>query len=365
MSEIDTAAQESIAMARSRGLLGRAPSRGGTATAGIVLSDAALGTRDLGRYLFVLVNYLHAAGHDVYLSGNGELLASLATKRYARMLLETSQVRLLPERDQTQPFDVLLHDGSVGSVPDGTAKEVKLVRGRRLTQARHAYDVLFPYMLHPKYYATGEALNVGQLRNGQRTRRLLFAGNVSERYANPAINTKYGKLDRFRIVERLRADLSGDEMIVMSAAEADRREQTTCGPRFTLIDTSTGDRIPKHRWLATLGQSDFFLACPGVDMPLSHNLVEAMSVGAIPVTQCADYFDPPLRHGYECMAHAGHDVAAAVRTVLAMPDTEILTMRAHVIAHYERYLTPAAFERRVLNHAAPRLRLGLNFMPAV
>jgi hypothetical protein len=48
----------------------------------------------------------------------------------------------------------------------------------------------------------------------------------------------------------------------------------------------------------TLSHFNFFLACPGFIMPYSHNVVEAMSVGAIPVIQdtYAHMFFPTLKH---------------------------------------------------------------------
>src|SRR5205823_2507023 len=66
-------------------------------------------------------------------------------------------------------------------------------------------------------------------------------------------------------------------------------------------------RISKHvlqglDYLRFIGACDFFLAPPGCAMPLSHNLIEAMSLGAIPILNYGDYLDPPLRDGVDCLA---------------------------------------------------------------
>ena len=89
-------------------------------------------------------------------------------------------------------------------------------------------------------------------------------------------------------------------------------------------------------------------------MPLSHNLVEAMSVGCIPLTQYGDFFDPPLRDGVDCIAHGGTDIVDRARAVLAMDDARVETLRRNVIAYYERYLSVDAFIRRVLEHPGQR-----------
>ena len=49
------------------------------------------------------------------------------------------------------------------------------------------------------------------------------------------------------------------------------------------------ERIKAEAALDALAKADFFLACPGVGMPLCHNLIEAIAAGAIPILQYAAY----------------------------------------------------------------------------
>ena len=54
--------------------------------------------------------------------------------------------------------------------------------------------------------------------------------------------------------------------------------------------------IPMDELRQWLAKFDFFFALPGVVMPFSHNIIEAMSVGCIPFLQqsYAEMFKPPL-----------------------------------------------------------------------
>lgn len=50
-----------------------------------------------------------------------------------------------------------------------------------------------------------------------------------------------------------------------------------------------------------LASADFFLCQPGEIMPQCHNIVEAMAVGTIPLTNYPDWLSPPLVDGREAL----------------------------------------------------------------
>ena len=155
-----------------------------------------------------------------------------------------------------------------------------------------------------------------------------------------------------------------DERIFRTGSEfASELESGRLENQFVFVDNVQGNRVAKSSWLRTLGRCRFFLACPGVDMPLSHNIVEAMSVGCIPLTQYGGFFDPPLRDGHECVAHHGDDVVERAQTVLTMDPAKIETLRENVVSYYERHLSVDAFRRRVLERPGQTVRVGMNFMP--
>ncbi|MCP4317962.1 MAG: hypothetical protein GY789_18555 [Hyphomicrobiales bacterium] len=324
--------------------------------------------RDLGRYLYILVKYLRLTGYETTLRGQNDLAARMREKRWANRLLEDDGVHLKSRsqpagRAEHGPNDILVHDGDDAAGYFAGLKQFRLVKGRRLTLQPTSYDVLFPYMLHPKYYADGRYLNIAKYRAKNRNIGLFFSGNYNDRYRDPSILAKYGKLQRTALLEMLLDGLSSEQIFRTGADMESELATGRLEKKFVFADNLGGFRVAKGRWLETLGHCQFFLACPGVDMPLSHNLVEAMSVGCIPLTQYGDYFDPPMRDGRECVSHNGSDIVAKAQSVLAMDASEIEALRTHVIAYYERYLSVDAFRRRVLEYPGRQVRLGMNFMP--
>lgn len=340
--------------------------RRGEARAHILLTDDALVARDLGRYLFILVTYLRLSGYSAVLYGRSDLGTRIEAQKWAGRLLKDAGVHLNGGSTDPVPAgadDIVLHSGDIATGQFAGLKHFQLIKGRRLTRQPADYDVLFPYMLHPKYYTDGRYLKVSGYRSKSRNIGLFFSGNYDERYSNPAIFEKYGTLQRTAILDLLLDRLPADRIFRTSSEFASELETQNLQTQFVFVDNLKGTRVAKGRWLETLAQCRFFLACPGVDMPLAHNLVEAMSVGCVPLTQCGDFFDPPLRDGHECIAHSGDDVVEKAQTVLSMDPSQIERLRANVIAYYERYLSVDAFRRRVLEHPGQTVRVGMNFMP--
>jgi hypothetical protein len=107
-------------------------------------------------------------------------------------------------------------------------------------------------------------------------------------------------------------------------------------------------RIAETHWLEALATSDFFLCPPGYVMPMCHNTVEAMAVGAIPIINYPEWFDPHLVHGDNCIGFDNKaDLLSRLDDVLAMDAEAIARMRQRVIAYHDEYLAPEAFVRRI------------------
>lgn len=330
----------------------------------MLLADTTLVDRDLGRYLYVLVKYLALAGFEVTVRGAKDLHTRIVAQRWAGQLLEEPRVRIDgPVPGKPGETDIVVTDGADVAASLADLKTFQLIKGRRQTRQPGSYDVLFPYMLHPKYYANGSHLGVAQYRTKPRNVGLFFSGNYDERYRNPAILEKFGTLQRPMLLDLLFEGLHEEQLF---RASPDFDSELASGHherQFVFVDNQQGNRVAKRHWLETLGQCRFFLACPGVDMPLSHNLVEAMSVGCVPLTQYGDYFDPPLRDGVDCVAHSGSDIVDRARAVLSMDETQVALLRRNAVDYYEQHLSVDAFVRRVLEHPGQRVRIGMNFMP--
>ncbi len=104
--------------------------------------------------------------------------------------------------------------------------------------------------------------------------------------------------------------------------------------------------IPLEEVRNYLSKFRYFLCCPGVFAPLSHNLVEAMSSGTIPVIQksYADFIYPALEHQKNAIIFEDeNDLNNWLQKALfEISDAEYLLMKENVKYYYEKYLHPAS-----------------------
>jgi hypothetical protein len=97
-------------------------------------------------------------------------------------------------------------------------------------------------------------------------------------------------------------------------------------------------------WLPYLSKADFFICPPGYSMPMCHNVVEAMAVGAIPIINYPEWFNPDLRHMENCIIFDDKkDLIKKLESALELDQQKISEMRNHAIDYYENHLNPRKF----------------------
>lgn len=290
---------------------------------------------------------------------------------YLYLSLREGQVLEAPRRDL--PF--FLTYGSLGDfflrlrgVPTGAAPTAQTVVSQRAEDLTPSFRrrirldddyfaeepdgaVTMPYFCHPDFYRLRLHEAVPALRVGERTVRVFFAGTADD--------AKYDRQFAFPLATR------GAILRAVTAALAD--ELTTARTRSALaaardggaqrllfaLSGDTDDTTDRHlmtpaEYIALMARSDFFLAPPGWVMPHCHNIVEAMSVGTIPITNYGGYLAPSLEDGVTCLAFdTAEGAVAAVRRALAMPPAEVAAMRASVVRYHDEHLAAPAFRRRL------------------
>ena len=291
-----------------------------------------------GRYYFSLVRDLIDAGYFPVFTEHRATLSTFGPSRMKSQLLERRLGTVKSVHEIAEPF-LLITDS--GASPERATAIVRVSYERRIPSAPG--EIAFPVFVHPRiagrlpfHYEIATA----------RPARIFFGGNTAEdKYDKDVIGEVYSMLTRREMLET--AVLQGGPENVHRPADAMEWLGSGDAHPFVLIETRR-TKIPATHWLEALSRADFFLACPGVGMPLCHNLVEAMAAGAIPVLQYADYLDPPLRHGVNCLAfHDAESLRQAISRALAMADDEIRALRQGVMTYYHDQLAPGAFARRL------------------
>lgn len=98
----------------------------------------------------------------------------------------------------------------------------------------------------------------------------------------------------------------------------------------------------------------YFLCCPGVFAPLSHNFVEALSAGCVPVIQktYADLIYPPLQQNRNAIIFEDiNDLDILLKEDLfKKTDSEFLKMEQEVSRYYAAYIHPKAAAGNILKN---------------
>lgn len=216
-----------------------------------------------------------------------------------------------------------------------------LSRGRKRANARYV-----PMPQHPMMYRYGYWNS--PVSEKARVNSIFFAGNFDPR--------EYRKIERegiFPVVSRLQAVelvrsicvIPGSLTELMSGVENETVENSV------VIVQLDRFRIPMKELRGVLSRFELFFALPGVYMPFSHNVTEAMSSGCIPLIQdaYARLFRPPLESGVNCVSFEGeNDLLQKCVEALEMEEKKKSVIRRGVLSYYDTFMTPEAVVRNLL-----------------
>lgn len=197
---------------------------------------------------------------------------------------------------------------------------------------------VIPYTLHPFHYH-----NEKGDRRLPRVSGIVCSGNFSRSiYDTSVISQQFGMINRTDIHDTISAlrecrSISGPEY--MSSFHNGIHRSS-----LVLMEWRRG-AIPHEDWLACLSSFRFHLCAPGMTMPLCHNILEAMSVGTVPITNYPHWLNPSLQDGVHCLCYSTRaELVSAVRRAIAMDDEEYQTLQesvtAYFRAHYESFDFP-------------------------
>jgi hypothetical protein len=201
-----------------------------------------------------------------------------------------------------------------------------------------------PMSMHPDVYH----LPIYRQRAHDRregTIRLSFAGNVNPaRYSSPLLPRLFAKLSRVEVVNTVIQAYSNKVVCPHTRGEW----QAVKGAEI-LAAVDPNAYLNVQEFMEMLGQSDFYLSPPGVTMPLCHNVVEAMFMGAVPVLQYPEFFNPPLENDVNCIVFRDRaDLIRRVAKILEMAPVRIAELRHQAMVYYDRHLSPEAVVGRIV-----------------
>ena len=278
-----------------------------------------------GRYYFSLVRDLIDAGYFPVLTARRGTLSTFGTSRMKSVLLAERLGVVASADDLTEPFFLITDDPD--NAPEHAERIVVVDYEWRVCGKDN--EIAFPFFMHPR---TGSAPRPDSGK--ARPARLFFGGNTEQgKYDKDVIRDTYGMLSRREMLEVAAATIPAEQTHKPSDA-AEWLASAEFHP-FVLCETQHC-KIPQDRWLEALTKADFFLACPGVGMPLCHNVIEALAAGCIPILQYGAYLTPSLQDQVNCLAFTdAQSLSDVLDEVLAMRGDDIIRLRSNVRAHYD------------------------------
>jgi hypothetical protein len=290
------------------------------------------------RYFYSFVKCLAIEGVGVDLRFRPQTMHALSRAQYGNMVLAERLVSLVASRGRGPWIG-----DSPGGVGFGTFDF-------QVSRDPAVYDV--PMAQHPLMYARG--LWNRPVETGEPRPAVLFIGN-----SEPGTYSKIDHDGVFDVIGRIRLrELLAKSGLGRDLAAGDDLAAGTAG-RVTLVDSSQRP-IPMEDFRQTVAGFGFFLCAPGVFMPLCHNLIEAMSVGTIPLIQrsYAALLEPVLEHGRNAIVFDGEaDLVERVGEALAMDPDRIGGMKRRVLDYYDAHLSPRAVAQRILRPDLRQVRM--------
>lgn len=294
----------------------------------------------INRYLYSFFKMFQLEGYSVYVPRNIELANVLSKNKgefkYASCLVSEGVVKF-GKPSGMEPFtfskDQLCNDYFNFEI-----------EGYRVPMS------CYPWFY--KRYARFKNYRVNELRKHS----IFMSGNIDDQY--------YDQISKNKLFETIPSRLKTADYLrktsffypLRTAEELDVFLNGNVDKKVIIIDSSKDFRIPLDNLAYTLNQFSFYLALPGIIIPQSHNLMEAMLCGCIPVIyrDYANLLDPPLEPFKNAIIFSSlKELEDLVEKVFQMKAMDIQRMRSNVEAYYQSYLTPSAVVKKVIqNHSA-------------
>ena len=323
------------------------------------------------RYHLLLPRYLSSPAHPLQIITSSPSIISLRTygkqlDHLARLAYRCDDVYFSPKIPSSTHNATLVHDGSNPALLERPWRKIvhldfDIAQPPPLDQPW----LILPYQMHPFVYTRHQERHIPHWRQAARPIRLFFAGHWEQHaYATApsilSLRERFGLFDRHTLIQALLDGLQDRLVEIRTMQDFQRLLHGDYSDRC-VIALNVGFlecRIPQQRWLEVLGRCDAFIAVPGTNTPLCHNLIEAMAVGTIPLTNYAPWLTPALQDGHNCLTfQTPAQLVTAAWTLLNMEPSTLATMRHNVLTYHDHHLARSAFLDRLLHHPAPELKL--------
>ncbi len=306
---------------------------------------------DCGRHFATIADDAAKNGSQVIIRSSGMLLAAIAHKPFGSQMLAMDNVNWIPPHANL-PSDAFVMVDVASSRANRSRTSLssteplpvtEMLIGKTIT---NDYPVM-PYPMHPGVLKCVDRNRIKLARANPNRKGIFFAGSQRAKYGRDVIGKGFGVLNRLEILAFMR-DTFVDRIVTREHENQSKPQSHARSPMpIILPPTQKRDRavpIPIDQWLATLAKHQFFLCCPGIAQPMCHNIVEAVSVGVIPIIEYAQRLTPALEDGVNAIVFEGRDgLRKAINRIDQMTPASIARMSENVADYYDTHLDRQTF----------------------
>ena len=298
-----------------------------------------IGDFNQGRYGFQLINYLHLAGYHIAFYKSRAFLNKLHS--YDRLIFKLPGVSFFNKKiinaQKQVDFLFLTNNKNVKApVACNITYELSLDYFSKKNDSAPP-GLRLPFFIHP---LMNQYLPI---KKQKKRNRILFYGSDDAGYDSEVIKNRFQLMSRsevYRIIEKSGLDfISPDSYELLEQHLSDPEIKNA----FFFLNSSKV-WIPAHRWMNVLASFDFFIATPGISMPHSHNIIEAMCVETVTVLQYADWFFPSLIHEKNAIHFKSEtELISRIKELLRADHKQIEELRTNSYAYFSTFINPRNF----------------------
>jgi hypothetical protein len=320
----------------------------------------------LGAYYYGLIYFFEQNGYNVILKNNFWFIANCIWKDRSQLIFNHSTVKI-KSLISKKTEKIYFFDNPTNNERQYYQKSVQI--DWNIFSPHQSPSVVMPFPMHPMVYELNKNQDLKALSTKTRKIRLYFAGNLTPKiYKTPIITDFFKILNRVEIIQTLLTELKESEKLIIRQPSDYEEIEKSYQLKFVMrhwydeLAKNLEISVKKDAWLIFLSKCDFFLACPGIQMPFSHNVIEGMAVGVIPFIQrgYAELFYPPLSHLHNAIIFENQsDLVEKTRLILQMPDDEVVQLRENALIYYDSHLSPQSFCNKIESFPEAQLRMYL------
>lgn len=294
---------------------------------------------EMGRLLYSILNIFLVNGYQVKLFDNIDFSK---LDKYGQLVSSLDNLSLTATVPNNTSHMIYLFDREDGACKSHQWRKKIQLKFDIFSRYRFTVPVIMPYPVHPLLSGADLPQRLDKLRQNGKKLRIFFSGDTKG-YTKNRISYPNIKLPRLTVINTIIEELGDQTIHVKNEEELNKLFSGDFVNRCVIVDTSNMWIDPED-WLPDLSKTDFFICPPGYCMPMCHNVIEAMAVGAIPVINYPEWFNPTLRHRDNCIVFDDRkDLVIKIKAILNMDPQEVAVMRRKVIDYYENHLSPGKF----------------------